>query len=109
MVVNNLVNLERDENISKKAKANQLVVLYDETDKQGRCAFVGVLTFLKTADAKCCSRAILNKYNISFDNVLSLVSDSARYTNCDSVLSTQAQSASECSGKESSRTSIRNF
>ncbi|XP_063216748.1 uncharacterized protein LOC134542793 [Bacillus rossius redtenbacheri] len=93
------LNMEREENIKEKVKGKHLAVCCDETtDKQGRCVFViifkiieashqveivvGDVHILETADAKSCSRAILdslNKYNISYDSVLALVSDSARY------------------------------
>lgn len=93
------LNVEREETIKQKVKGKQLAVCVDETtDKCGRCVFVIILKIidatecgevvvgdvhiLETADARCCSRAILDtlkKYDISFDNVLALVSDSARY------------------------------
>lgn len=90
---------EREENIKAKVSGKQVAVLCDETtDKRGSCVFVILFKIieasdsietivadvhtLQTADAKNCTRAILDtlkKFDVSFDNVLALASDSARY------------------------------
>lgn len=88
-----------DHQISTAAKLNGKVVdiLCDETtDKLGRCVFIIIfhvsdseeklfvasVTYLDACNATTCSRAVLEalgKYNIKYENVRVMVSDSARY------------------------------
>lgn len=90
---------ERRESIKESIKDKPLVVVADETsDTKGRCVFAVLLrtitptekqevflascSFLDVANGTSCCQAIidtLQRYEIKYDQVMGLVSDSARY------------------------------
>lgn len=94
--------------LCKEVLQQNVHILCDETtDRQGRCIFVvlfkihpdsliqpilrvAAVNILEKADATTCSQAIndcVRKYNVNFQNIQCLVSDSARYmTKCMSSL-----------------------